>query len=462
MNHRQITRLLAALGFATFLSSAALPQEAQGSRPFPGQRDLVQVRATSSVRFDPASGEYVYQYVLQNAAGSRQKLSSFTIVVNGEVSGVTSPRGWSHAPLEDGALLNWTATEADEEGWGDDGGIPPARHAIAPGQRLAGFSFRSRNAPGQAAYFAQGEARLPRLDEVEGHPELPSFDDFRRNGVSGLIAAPKPGCADTGSRCVLDQRYSIRVQWRAPRSGEKKPATSVSIADAELPPETALFRFSAAPSQSVDLAVQVTDGRAVNDHFWLVAGGGSDLEYWIEVRDLQQGRIRSYYNPPGNRCGFEDTRAIPASGELSADLLEIDGSSSAPGASDSSEEWQDDQLIQSPCTRGDLYLCLQGGRFTVDVDWRDPRSGKSGIGRTLSLSGAEDWGAFWLTDPGNVELTVRIVDGRPINGRFWVTYAPLSSSLETSIKVTDRSTGTVRTYHHKAGLLCGASDKEAF
>ena len=28
-------------------------------------------------------------------------------------------------------------------------------------------------------------------------------------------------------------------------------------------------------------------------------------------------------------------------------------------------------------------------------------------------------GYFWFFDPANVELAVKVLDGRPINGKFW-------------------------------------------
>ena len=69
--------------------------------------------------------------------------------------------------------------------------------------------------------------------------------------------------------------------------------------------------------------------------------------------------------------------------------------------------------------------------------------------------------AFWFFDPGNLELAVKVLDGRPVNGRFWVFFGALSD-VEYWVTVTDTATGAERQYHNAAGTLCGQGDVEAF
>ncbi|MEM8933189.1 MAG: hypothetical protein AAGE94_18520, partial [Acidobacteriota bacterium] len=67
---------------------------------------------------------------------------------------------------------------------------------------------------------------------------------------------------------------------------------------------------------------------------------------------------------------------------------------------------------------GGPALCLGDG-FYAEVTWRDFEDA-TGIGIARPLS--SDTGAFWFFDDANLELTVKVLDGRPINGAHWVFY----------------------------------------
>jgi len=56
---------------------------------------------------------------------------------------------------------------------------------------------------------------------------------------------------------------------------------------------------------------------------------------------------------------------------------------------------------------------------------------------------------------------VKVLDGRAVNGRYWVFYASLSDVAYT-LTVTDRVTGQVKVYDNPAGRLASVADTEAF
>jgi hypothetical protein len=103
-------------------------------------------------------------------------------------------------------------------------------------------------------------------------------------------------------------------------------------------------------------------------------------------------------------------------------------------------------------------LVLNGGRFTAEVSWRDPFGGQ-GLGRSVPVT--DDTGSFWFFDPANLELLVKVLDGRPVNGHFWVFVGALSN-VEYTLIVTDRSTGRQRTYRNDQGELQSRADVAAF
>jgi hypothetical protein len=115
------------------------------------------------------------------------------------------------------------------------------------------------------------------------------------------------------------------------------------------------------------------------------------------------------------------------------------------------------RIAASSCTSGPS-LCLNGDRFVAEVSWKDFQ-GNVGTSRAVSLT--NDTGYFWFFDQANIELVVKVLDGRGVNGSFWVFYGSLSS-VQYTLKVTDTATGRVRTYTNPAGKMASAADTGAF
>ncbi|MEM8929964.1 MAG: hypothetical protein AAGE94_02250 [Acidobacteriota bacterium] len=98
-----------------------------------------------------------------------------------------------------------------------------------------------------------------------------------------------------------------------------------------------------------------------------------------------------------------------------------------------------------------------GDRFEVQVYWQD-FEGQDGFGVPVPLS--SDTGAFWFFDPENLEVTVKVLDGRPINGHFWVFNGSLTN-VRYDISVTDTVTGAVYVYRNPLGTFGSFGDTEA-
>lgn len=60
-------------------------------------------------------------------------------------------------------------------------------------------------------------------------------------------------------------------------------------------------------------------------------------------------------------------------------------------------------------------------QFIARVDWSVPATGASGQGTPTVLS--SDSGYFTFFDTGNVEVTIKVLDGRSINGHWWLFVA---------------------------------------
>jgi CSLREA domain-containing protein len=102
--------------------------------------------------------------------------------------------------------------------------------------------------------------------------------------------------------------------------------------------------------------------------------------------------------------------------------------------------------LTSQCINGGTTLCLQDGRFRVEVRWTAPGSG-SGDGNAVPLT--DQSGYFWFFDPSNVELTLKVLDGCGVNNRYWVFLSGLTN-VGVTVKVTDTQTGKSKGYESPA------------
>ncbi len=98
------------------------------------------------------------------------------------------------------------------------------------------------------------------------------------------------------------------------------------------------------------------------------------------------------------------------------------------------------------CTADATTLCLDGGRFKVQAQWKTgTSSGPAQVGSHTDSSGQ-----FYFFDSDNTELTVKLVDACSFNDRFWV-FASGLTNVEVLINVTDTETGRVRQYFNPQG-----------
>lgn len=112
----------------------------------------------------------------------------------------------------------------------------------------------------------------------------------------------------------------------------------------------------------------------------------------------------------------------------------------------------------SECVVGDMVLCLLGDRFRVEANFSTGEQ----IGVTAnSVELTDDTGYFWFFADTNVEIVVKVLDGCPVNQRFWV-FAGGLTDVEVELRVTDTETGAVRLYRSEPGPLLPAQDVDAF
>ncbi|MGK2859731.1 MAG: hypothetical protein ACSLFQ_21245 [Thermoanaerobaculia bacterium] len=115
------------------------------------------------------------------------------------------------------------------------------------------------------------------------------------------------------------------------------------------------------------------------------------------------------------------------------------------------------------CPNSSTDLILQNGQFRTSLCAKDPRTGATGQGVATAFNSIVGYYSIpSLTgDPNNFEVFVKVLDGRPINGKFWVFYGGLTD-FELTITVTDTTTGAKKTYTRAGTELGGGADTNAF
>ncbi len=125
--------------------------------------------------------------------------------------------------------------------------------------------------------------------------------------------------------------------------------------------------------------------------------------------------------------------------------------------------WLDPSAGAEACSAAPTTLCVQSNRFRITLSARDPRTGRADSGYVMSSTDVFGYFAFPVltgnqTDP---QVFVKVLDGRPINNRWWVFYASLTD-LEFSLTVTDTESGVVKGYYQAPYTQKSANDTSAF
>lgn len=202
-----------------------------------------------------------------------------------------------------------------------------------------------------------------------------------------------------------------------------------------------VFRFPALTGdlENPEAFVKILDGRSLTGSFWVFWGRLTSLTCTLTVTEKSTGRVRQY-SSGGNDCSTFDSKAFPSP------------AGSSPAFRPASVCAAERELRLDP-----------GHPFRVTLGARDPRTGVAAAG--LAARDSDRFGTFSLPDltgdTSNPEVFVKIVDGRAVNGRFWVFYGALTD-VEYDLSVTDEATGLTQVYRTDAGTGCGGFDTTTF
>ena len=274
------------------------------------------------------------------------------------------------------------------------------------------------------------------LSDIDGGADLP---EARAVGVIQDTTAG-PGCNESeDALCLAGGRFRVEVEWESQHDGERGTGSLSRLSD-----ESGIATFFS--PDNVELVLKILDGSTINGHRWVFYGALSDVEYWLTVTDTLRDRVVVYRNPPGEVCGRGDTTAFaePAGAVVASVAGEV-----ADVQARASE-------TQGDCAPG--ALCLLDGRFEITAVWTKA-GGETGAASPFPGTDATGYMSFF--SPGNIELAVKVLDGRAHNNAFWLFAAGLTD-VDYRLTVTDTVAGMSRTYSNPSRAFCGLADTSAF
>lgn len=115
---------------------------------------------------------------------------------------------------------------------------------------------------------------------------------------------------------------------------------------------------------------------------------------------------------------------------------------------------EEKRATSGACDPDETTFCAQNSRFEITAEIG---------GQALRAERYSDAGGFfWSDDSDRPDVAVKVIDGTPINGRYWVFHGSLTED-SYQVTVTDKVKGTTRSYtNDSADSLCGGADTGTF
>ena len=136
----------------------------------------------------------------------------------------------------------------------------------------------------------------------------PAFASLRASDFEviqrGWQPAAPGGCTATGTRlCLAGSRFRVEATWTT-RDGATGSGHAVALTA-----DTGWFWFF--DIANVEMVVKVLNGCALNNRYWVFAGGLTDTRVRITVTDTRTGASKQYNNPQGTPFQpIQDTAAF--------------------------------------------------------------------------------------------------------------------------------------------------------
>ncbi len=257
------------------------------------------------------------------------------------------------------------------------------------------------------------------------------------NQNSAGVTVDQGDCNDGRLMCLNRQRFLIEVDWR----NFVNEFGSAFVAPVGADDSGLSFFFD---EDNWEILTKVLNGCGITQNFWLFSAATTNVEYTLRITDTITGLTNSYFNPLSNAAAaIIDTSALAACDAM------VD--TEPPTAAAFTQELGtllrtldlDTPEKGTTCTATDTNLCLNNGRFRVEVEWRNFQN-ETGAGEVVPFF-TDDSGLFFFFDEDNWEMLVKVLNGCPITQHFWV-FSAATTNVEYRLRVTDTTNGVMMEY----------------
>ncbi len=287
-------------------------------------------------------------------------------------------------------------------------------------------------------------------------PDPATSDEPMVVTVRGVASCPTLSGATITPERVISFRFADDCQILPPTPSDftlhellaPLPAGlwEVLLLDRNEPP--AILDSTTATINDPRFSVQLIPSPATEDDEIIARVTGFGAGPYVDTPEIEPGLIRLRVYP----CGICDPPPIPGPFQQDVPLGQL-----AAGAYDVELLFVDQRVggntlnvlpVESLCLPGETSLCLNQGRFQVDVTWTNA-DGLNGPG--MAIEETADTGLFWFFEAANIELIVKVLDACDSEFEsFWV-FAGGLTDVGVVITVTDTHTGDIVTYENPAG-----------
>ena len=379
-------------------------------------------------------------------------------------------QSWSYVGPEDDPQNDWAyALESWDDGTGESLYMGRYTYVESPPwylQRWDGSEWHEFTGPGGFGASNQVlDLHAPTWEHslwVGGSQT--TIGDIPSSGIARWTC--ESPCSDAQDKRLCldgDDRFLIEIDWRDFK-GEEGSGQVVPFQTGN----SGLFYFFS--ENNWEVLVKVLDACGFNDHFWVFSAATTNVEYTLTVTDTFTGRKKRYFNPLGNAApAVTDTAAFATceAGSPAADSMQADSALTPTALASPSDAGLDKSRRSSPagqktdCTPSDTTMCLEGGRFALEIDWRDFENDQ-GPGYVVANTPSDDSGLFQFFGEDNWEVLVKVLDACGFNDRFWV-FSAATTNVEYTLRVTDTATGETVSYFNPLGNAADAvTDTDAF
>ena len=288
--------------------------------------------------------------------------------------------------------------------------------------------------------------------------------------------------------CLGEGRFAATVDFFDPRGRGWTAARTKAFSR-----DTGFFTFF--DETNVEVMVKVLDACGVNGHYWVFAGGATDLGIRLTVLDkatglsapyetvagrpfraitnlrafsCSEGTGRSHAATVGTSLRSPATPSTPASLEVSPSVILAGERVTSFRVESDGRPYMWVIPVGHPdagaCRIPDSSkLCLHDGRFSATAEYRDPGTGEWKPAAANSLT--RETGYYTFLQPGNVEIFVKVLDACETSGRYWV-YMGGATDLAVRVRVEHQpeAEGEVRArdYETTRGPFVAVRDNRAF